>query len=126
MAVVAAGELDDAVALREAARKPDTVYQPLSQVSPNSYGRLNGAFGRPNTYYDGYPGVYYDTDGRYYGYAGYGNLGMYYGYRARGGPVGVGAATARSMVANLILVHIIGSLYSVIFFGGNPRLPFGG
>ena len=38
------------------------------------YGQLYGAFGRPNSNYDGYPGVYYDDDGRFYGYANYGHL----------------------------------------------------
>jgi phospholipid/cholesterol/gamma-HCH transport system permease protein len=51
---------------------------------------------------------------------------MYYGYHARGGPVGVGTATARSMILNLILVHIIGSLGTMIFWGLNPRGPIGG
>jgi hypothetical protein len=37
------------------------VYQPLSQVSPQDYGLLYGAFGRPNSNYDGYPGGYYDN-----------------------------------------------------------------
>ena len=55
-------------------------YQPYTTVSPELYGQLNGAFGRPNTNYDGYPGVFYDENGRYYGYADYGNLGAYYGY----------------------------------------------
>ncbi len=55
-------------------------YQPYTTVSPELYGQLNGAFGRPNTNYDGYPGVFYDENGRYYGYGDYGNLGGYYGY----------------------------------------------
>ena len=55
-------------------------YQPYTQISPEMYGQLYGAFGRPNSNYDGYPGVYYDDDGRYYGYANYGTLGGYYGY----------------------------------------------
>ena len=58
----------------------DLTYQPYTQVSPEMYGQLYGAFGRPNSYYDGYPGVYYDQDGRFYGYANYGTLGGYYGY----------------------------------------------
>lgn len=53
-------------------------------------------------------------------------VGMYYGYRASGGPVGVGAATARSMILNLILVHIIGSLGTMIFWGLTPNAPVGG
>lgn len=51
---------------------------------------------------------------------------MYYGYHARGGPVGVGTATARSMILNLILIHIIGSLGTMVFWGLNPRGPVGG
>lgn len=51
---------------------------------------------------------------------------MYYGYNARGGPVGVGTATARSMILNLVLVHIIGSLGTMVFWGLNPRGPIGG
>jgi hypothetical protein len=74
------GTLFTPAQVADQARNPNTVYQPLSQVAPESYGRLYGAFGRPYTYYDGYPGVYYDSDGRYYGYADYGNLNMYYGY----------------------------------------------
>ena len=34
----------------------DLTYQPYSKVSPEMYGQLNGAFGRPNANYDGYPG----------------------------------------------------------------------
>jgi phospholipid/cholesterol/gamma-HCH transport system permease protein len=50
----------------------------------------------------------------------------YYGYTASGGPVGVGKATAKSMVLNLVLVHIIGALGTQIFWGANPRAPIGG
>jgi phospholipid/cholesterol/gamma-HCH transport system permease protein len=53
-------------------------------------------------------------------------VGCYYGYTASGGPVGVGTATAQSMVVNIILVHIIGMLGTVIFWGANPRAPIGG
>ena len=53
-------------------------------------------------------------------------VGCYYGYNASGGPVGVGTATAKSMVLNLILVHIIGMLGTQIFWGANPRAPIGG
>jgi phospholipid/cholesterol/gamma-HCH transport system permease protein len=51
---------------------------------------------------------------------------MYYGYNARGGPVGVGTATARSMILNLILVHVIGSTFTMVFWGLNPSMPVGG
>jgi len=50
----------------------------------------------------------------------------YYGYNASGGPVGVGAATAKSMVLNLVLVTLIGMLGTQVFWGGNPRAPIGG
>jgi phospholipid/cholesterol/gamma-HCH transport system permease protein len=50
----------------------------------------------------------------------------YYGYNASGGPVGVGRATAKSMVLNLVLVNLIGMLGSQVFWGANPRAPIGG
>jgi phospholipid/cholesterol/gamma-HCH transport system permease protein len=50
----------------------------------------------------------------------------YYGYNASGGPVGVGKATAKSMVLNLILVNLIGMLGTEVFWGTNPRAPVGG
>jgi phospholipid/cholesterol/gamma-HCH transport system permease protein len=53
-------------------------------------------------------------------------VGCYYGYNASGGPVGVGRATAKSMVLNLVLVAVIGMLGTQIFWGTNPRAPIGG
>jgi phospholipid/cholesterol/gamma-HCH transport system permease protein len=53
-------------------------------------------------------------------------VGCYYGYTARGGPVGVGTATAKSMFLNIILVHIVGMLGTLAFWGANPRAPIGG
>ena len=53
-------------------------------------------------------------------------VGCYYGYKASGGPVGVGTATAKSMVLNIVLVNLIGMLGSEIFWGANPRAPIGG
>ena len=53
-------------------------------------------------------------------------VGCYYGYTASGGPVGVGTATAKSMVMNIVLVHLIGMLGTQIFWGANPRAPIGG
>jgi phospholipid/cholesterol/gamma-HCH transport system permease protein len=53
-------------------------------------------------------------------------VGCYYGYTARGGPVGVGTATAKSMFLNIILVHIVGMLGTLVFWGANPRAPIGG
>jgi phospholipid/cholesterol/gamma-HCH transport system permease protein len=37
-----------------------------------------------------------------------------------GGPVGVGTATAKSMVLNIVLVHLIGMLGTQVFWGANP------
>jgi phospholipid/cholesterol/gamma-HCH transport system permease protein len=53
-------------------------------------------------------------------------IGCYYGYHASGGPVGVGRATAKSMVANIIAVHLVGMLGTQLFWGANPRAPIGG
>jgi phospholipid/cholesterol/gamma-HCH transport system permease protein len=53
-------------------------------------------------------------------------VGTYYGYNASGGPVGVGTATARSMVVNLVMIHFIGGTLSLLFWGTNAQLPIGG
>jgi phospholipid/cholesterol/gamma-HCH transport system permease protein len=53
-------------------------------------------------------------------------VGCYYGYNAGGGPVGVGTATAKSMVLNLVLIHVIGMIGTQLFWGANPRAPIGG
>jgi len=53
-------------------------------------------------------------------------VGCYYGYTASGGPVGVGRATAKSMVLNLVLVNLIDMFGTQVFWGGNPRAPIGG
>ncbi len=53
-------------------------------------------------------------------------VGCYYGYNASGGPVGVGTATAKSMVLNLVAVHLLGMMGTQLFWGANPRAPIGG
>jgi len=53
-------------------------------------------------------------------------VGIYYGYHASGGPVGVGRATARSMAVNIVGIHVIGLLGTQVFWGSNPRSPIGG
>ncbi len=53
-------------------------------------------------------------------------VGAYYGYTASGGPVGVGTATAKSMVMNVVGVHVVGMLGTQVFWGANPRAPIGG
>jgi phospholipid/cholesterol/gamma-HCH transport system permease protein len=53
-------------------------------------------------------------------------VGTYYGYFASGGPVGVGRATAKSMLVNIVGIHAIGLLSTQLFWGSNPRSPIGG
>src|ERR687886_742760 len=53
-------------------------------------------------------------------------VGTYYGYTASGGPVGVGTATAKSMVFNTVAVHLIGMTGTALFWGKDPRSPVGG
>jgi phospholipid/cholesterol/gamma-HCH transport system permease protein len=54
-------------------------------------------------------------------------VGVYYGFRVRGGPVEVGVATARAMIANLIGIHAIGIIGTQLFWGGQGgNLPIGG
>jgi phospholipid/cholesterol/gamma-HCH transport system permease protein len=50
----------------------------------------------------------------------------FYGLRAGGGPAGVGAVSARSLVVNLVLVHIIAATFAVAFYGTNIHMPIGG
>lgn len=50
-------------------------------------------------------------------------VGSYYGYTASGGPVGVGRATAKSMMLNMVLIHVIGMLLTQLFWGGSPNAP---
>ncbi|WP_131785999.1 ABC transporter permease [Protofrankia symbiont of Coriaria ruscifolia] len=47
----------------------------------------------------------------------------YYGYTASGGSVGVGKNTAKSMMLNMVLIHIIGLLTTQLFWGLNPNAP---
>ncbi len=53
-------------------------------------------------------------------------VGVYYGFKVRGGPVEVGQATARAMIVNLFGIMFIGLLTSQAFWGANDRLPIGG
>jgi phospholipid/cholesterol/gamma-HCH transport system permease protein len=53
-------------------------------------------------------------------------VGCFYGFTASGGPVGVGTATAKSMVLNTVAVHLVGMVGTQIFWGSNPRAPIGG
>jgi phospholipid/cholesterol/gamma-HCH transport system permease protein len=51
---------------------------------------------------------------------------LYYGYRARGGPVGMGAAIARSMMMALVLTMVLNEGLTYFFWGVNPSIPVGG
>ena len=46
--------------------------------------------------------------------------------RRAAGRSGVGTATAKSMVLNIVLVHLVGMLGTQVFWGANPRAPIGG
>lgn len=50
-------------------------------------------------------------------------VGCYYGYKARGGPVGVGWNTAKSMMFNMVMIHVIGMLGTQLFWGMSPNAP---
>jgi phospholipid/cholesterol/gamma-HCH transport system permease protein len=50
-------------------------------------------------------------------------VGCYYGFTARGGSVGVGRNTAKSMMLNMVLIHIIGVLGTQVFWGLTPNAP---
>jgi phospholipid/cholesterol/gamma-HCH transport system permease protein len=50
----------------------------------------------------------------------------FYGFRVRGGPAEVGSAVARSMLINLVLVHVIAGIAAFLVYGANPHLPIGG
>ncbi|MFG1633461.1 ABC transporter permease [Pseudonocardia alni] len=50
-------------------------------------------------------------------------VGLYYGYNASGGPVGVGRATAKSMIINLVLISAIGAIGTLAFWGLDTNSP---
>ncbi|MCW2786667.1 MAG: hypothetical protein JWP74_3184 [Marmoricola sp.] len=52
-------------------------------------------------------------------------VGCYYGFTAKGGPVGVGRNTAKSMMLNMVLIHVIGLLTTQLFWGLAPNAPIG-
>lgn len=49
----------------------------------------------------------------------------FYGYHASGGPVGVGRATAQSMLANLVVISVLAMMFAQTFYSGNAGAPFG-
>jgi phospholipid/cholesterol/gamma-HCH transport system permease protein len=50
-------------------------------------------------------------------------VGCYYGFTASGGSVGVGKNTAKSMMLNMVLVHIVGVIGTQVFWGATPNAP---
>jgi phospholipid/cholesterol/gamma-HCH transport system permease protein len=50
----------------------------------------------------------------------------FYGLRTAGGPAGVGASVARSLIVNLVLVHMIAAFFTVLFYGTDLKMPIGG
>ncbi|GAA5155623.1 ABC transporter permease [Pseudonocardia eucalypti] len=50
-------------------------------------------------------------------------VGCYYGFTASGGPNGVGGNTAKSMMVNMVLIHIVGVLGTQLFWGADPNAP---
>lgn len=50
-------------------------------------------------------------------------VGCYYGYTAKGGPIGVGINTAKSMMVSMVLIHIVGVLGTQLFWGLAPNAP---
>jgi phospholipid/cholesterol/gamma-HCH transport system permease protein len=49
----------------------------------------------------------------------------YYGYTAKGGPVGVGRHTAQSMLINLVGISILSMMLVQLFYGNEPNAPIG-
>jgi phospholipid/cholesterol/gamma-HCH transport system permease protein len=95
------------------------VVQQIGQVSPGGYLQLFWEFQNPvDLLYSAVKAVLMATFVVL--------VGCYYGYNASGGPVGVGRATAQSMVVNILGIHAIGMLGTQLFWGGNPRAPIGG
>jgi phospholipid/cholesterol/gamma-HCH transport system permease protein len=91
----------------------------LGQVSPGGYLQLFWQFQAPTDFfYSGIKCLFMATTIVL--------ICVYYGYNVSGGPVGVGKATAQSMVANILAVHLIGMVGTQLFWGGNAHAPIGG
>jgi phospholipid/cholesterol/gamma-HCH transport system permease protein len=91
----------------------------LGQVSPGGYLQLFWQFQSPiDFFYSGIKCLFMATFIVL--------VCIYYGYHVSGGPVGVGKATAQSMVANILGVHLIGLVGTQLFWGGNAHAPIGG
>jgi phospholipid/cholesterol/gamma-HCH transport system permease protein len=49
----------------------------------------------------------------------------YYGYNAKGGPVGVGRATAQAMLVNLVMISLVSMIVAQFFYAGSFGEAFG-
>jgi phospholipid/cholesterol/gamma-HCH transport system permease protein len=92
----------------------------VAQVSAGGYLELFWKFQNPSDYlFSGIKGLAMGTFVVL--------VGVYYGFKVRGGPVEVGVATAKAMIANLIGIHAIGIIGTQLFWGGQGGgLPIGG
>mgnify|MGYP001349951894 CR=1 FL=1 len=50
----------------------------------------------------------------------------FYGLRTRGGPAAVGSSVARSLVVNLVLLHVVAVVFAMFVYGPDLKLPIGG
>jgi phospholipid/cholesterol/gamma-HCH transport system permease protein len=50
----------------------------------------------------------------------------FFGYRVSGGPAQIGRAVSSSIVVNLVLIHVIVTVWISLLYGPDPKLPFGG
>jgi phospholipid/cholesterol/gamma-HCH transport system permease protein len=55
-----------------------------------------------------------------------GVVACFYGLRARGGPAGVGAAVSRAVLVNILIVHVVGMVLVILWYGNSFGLPIGG
>ncbi|MBA0126777.1 ABC transporter permease [Haloechinothrix sp. YIM 98757] len=52
-------------------------------------------------------------------------VGCYYGYTAKGGPLGVGRNTAQSMLVNMVFISIFAVIMVQFFYGNSPNAAIG-
>lgn len=95
------------------------VVQQVGDVSSGSYSLIFWLFQNP-------PDLLFSLVKAMFMATGIVIIACYYGYNVTGGPVGVGVATAKSMVANIVVVHLVAMMGTVFFWGANPRAPIGG
>jgi phospholipid/cholesterol/gamma-HCH transport system permease protein len=53
-------------------------------------------------------------------------IACFYGLRTTGGPAAVGGSVARSVLVNIVLLHLIAAFFAVLVYGTDLRLPIGG